>query len=90
MSAPLESVKACRRHLFDEVERVKPRAIVVLGSSAYSMLGDLPPFEVARGKLMQLHDVPCMPTHHPAALLRKPALKAEAWKDLQAVQKLLS
>jgi DNA polymerase len=33
--------------------------------------------------------IPAMPTYHPAFLLRQPALKRDAWRDLLAVQERL-
>jgi DNA polymerase len=43
----------------------------------------------SRGKWLQYHVVgrmvPVMPTLHPAYLLRQPAQKKYAWRDLQAI-----
>jgi DNA polymerase len=34
------------------------------------------------------HDIPVAVTYHPAALLRNPNLKRDAWEDLQAMRRL--
>jgi DNA polymerase len=42
-----------------------------------------------RGKTFTYRGTPLVPTYHPAALLRNPGLKREAWIDLQRVRDML-
>jgi len=38
-----------------------------------------------RGKWVERDGILIMPTYHPAALLRNPALKVDTWKDFKQV-----
>ena len=42
-----------------------------------------------RGRVFEFRGIRLIPTYHPAALLRNPGLKREAWADLQQVRELL-
>ena len=67
-----------------------PRIIVALGRiSAHWLLQT----DEALGKLRQMenfyHDTPVLVTYHPAALLRNPGLKKNAWEDFQRLRDIL-
>ncbi len=82
-----EEVAACRGFLRAQVALVRPRIIVLLGSTAgRDVLGD--DFRVTRdrGKWIEKKGVWIMPTYHPSALLRDEALKRPAWEDFKAVR----
>jgi DNA polymerase len=74
-----------------QIRIAEPEVIVVLGGAA---LAALKPDETLtaedRGKWMELHGVPMMPTFHPTLLLQRPELKKAAWQDLQQVMKRLA
>ena len=67
-------------------QQVKPKIIVLLGSTALkNILGDENSITAARGKWIQKRGIYYMPTWHPAALLRDENKKIEFWKDLRLV-----
>lgn len=69
--------------LFRHVELKAPEAILLLGSPATrTVLGTKQGVARMRGKWAEWRGIPVMPTWHPAALLRDPAKKREAWADL--------
>lgn len=68
---------------------VKPRAILAVGgASAKALLQTPSGIMRTRGRWQNIdaeeHNVPVMPTFHPAYLLREPAQKRLAWRDLLA------
>jgi len=82
---------ACRPFLERQVALVQPKVVLALGGAAAKHL-----FDVAdgimriRGKWRELNlggtSVKAMATLHPAYLLRTPAAKNMAWRDLLAVK----
>ena len=75
-----------RRHL----ALAQPPLIVLLGAgAARHVVGGSEGIMKLRGRWMEYrvgdHMVPLMPTLHPAYLLRQPAHKKLAWRDLQAI-----
>ena len=75
-----------RRH----IELADPGLIVLLGAvAARHVMGITDGIMKSRGRWLEYrvgdHMVPVMPTLHPAYLLRQPAHKKLAWRDLQAV-----
>ncbi len=65
---------------------VRPQVIVLLGSTACKAVLD-PEFRITRqhGQWTERKGFWFMPTYHPAALLRDPDKKRDAWHDLQQV-----
>lgn len=84
-------MEACMPYLLRQIELVKPKTIVALGGTALKGLTGNTAASITkeRGIWNKFNGVPMMPTFHPAYLLRFPAAKVEAWKDLKAVLKLL-
>jgi uracil-DNA glycosylase family 4 len=85
-----EEAAMCLPFLRRHIELVKPEIIVLLGAvAARHVLGKTDGIMRLRGKWLEYHAggkmVPVMPTLHPAYLLRQPAHKKLAWRDLQAV-----
>jgi DNA polymerase len=88
-----------RRH----IELVAPRILVLVGGTAASaLLGRTEGITRLRGQWLIYRpedgggarevperEVPCMPLYHPAYLLRQPALKREAWRDILAIKERL-
>ena len=69
---------------------MKPEIIILLGAvAARHVLGKTDGIMRLRGKWLEYHVggrmIPVMPTLHPAYLLRQPAHKKLAWRDLQAI-----
>lgn len=78
---------ACLDYLRNQVLLVKPKVIVLLGSTALkNILGNEYGITSARGKWVEKKGIIYMPTWHPAALLRDEAKKIEFWRDLKLVK----
>ena len=81
---------ACMKYLRRQVFLIQPKVIVLLGSTALRFTVDKEArITRMRGTWIERKGVYMMPTYHPAALLRDPAKKYEAWEDLQKVQEKL-
>lgn len=85
---PLEhEAEACLPYLRAQFTLIRPEILVCLGATAARCLYDS---EVRitrdRGKWISKKGVWILPTYHPAALLRDPAKKKEAWADLQSLR----
>jgi DNA polymerase len=81
-----DEVAACIGYLHTQIEMVKPKVIVCLGStSAEHLLGLGVKISSLRGKFQDYNGVKVMPTYHPAYLLRAESKKKDVWIDLQAV-----
>lgn len=79
--------QSCLNYLRNQVMLVKPKIIVLLGSTALkNILGEEYSITQARGKWIEKKGILYMPTWHPAALLRDESKKIEFWKDLKQVK----
>jgi len=90
---PFES-ELCLPFLTRHIELVQPKALMLLGGTASStLLETTTGITKLRGKWAEYKGgefgCPCLPTYHPAYLLRQPALKRDAWRDLLSMQKHL-
>ena len=82
-----DEVAACLDYLRNQVILVKPKIIVLLGSTALkNILGNEYGITSARGNWMEQKKIIYMPTWHPAALLRDENKKIEFWQDLKKVK----
>ncbi|MDX2203564.1 MAG: uracil-DNA glycosylase [Hyphomicrobiaceae bacterium] len=89
-----QEAQVCRPFLERQVELVAPEIIVPLGGAAAKHLLDVADgIMKLRGKLKPVtvgrHAAKAMATLHPAYLLRTPAAKRQAWRDLLAIRALL-
>lgn len=83
-----DEAKACMEYLRNQVVLIKPKIIVLLGSTALkNILGKEYGITACRGKWIEQKEIWYMPTWHPAALLRDENKKIEFWKDLKEVVK---
>lgn len=83
-----DEAEACLNYLRNQVILVKPKIIVLLGSTALkNILGKEYGITNARGKWIEKKGIMYMPTWHPAALLRDENKKIEFWNDLKQVTK---
>ncbi len=85
---------ACRPFLERQVALVRPKVVLALGGAAAKGLFDLADGIMrVRGKWRDIemggHRAKAMATLHPAYLLRTPAAKGMAWRDLLAVKAAL-
>ena len=78
---------ACLNYLRAQVALVRPKVIVLLGKVAcrYTLNEEI---FITRdhGRWFERKGVWMMPTFHPAALLRDPAKKRDAWEDFQKLR----
>jgi uracil-DNA glycosylase len=85
-----DEVSTCEPFLFRQIDLVRPKAIVGLGTFAVqALLKVKTPISKLRGKWHEVRGVKLMPTFHPAYLLRNPADKRLVWADIQEVMKFL-
>ena len=89
-----EEAAACRPYLEEQISILSPRAIVALGAVASrELLKTEEPLSALRGRRFDREfagrSAAVFPTYHPAALLRRPELKREAWRDYKAVMGFL-
>jgi uracil-DNA glycosylase len=76
----------CRGFLERQLDLVRPRYIVALGScAAQNLLNTTASIGKLRGKFHDFRGIPVMATYHPAYLLphRNPGAKREVWADMQ-------
>jgi uracil-DNA glycosylase len=76
----------CSQFLVKQIDIVRPKVIVALGSTAATyLLGVRQSLSSLRGRWHSTRGAKLAVTYHPAFLLRDPRQKGEAWKDLQMV-----
>lgn len=87
-----EEAASCLPFLHRHIELADPKLMILLGAVAVRhVLGSTEGITRVRGKwnlyqnVMLNRSIPVMPTLHPAYLLRQPAAKRLAWRDLLAV-----
>ena len=85
-----DEVETCEPFLFQQIDIIKPRVIVALGTfAARALLRTLDPISRLRGTVFEYRGAKLIPTFHPAYLLRNPASKREVWEDMKVVRQLL-
>ena len=81
-----DEIGTCSPFLFQQVQAIRPRVIVCLGTpAAQTVLGTRDTITRLRGSFHDLDGIRVMPTFHPAYLLRNPAAKREVWDDMKKV-----
>ncbi|MFN8667424.1 MAG: uracil-DNA glycosylase family protein [Gemmatimonadaceae bacterium] len=84
-----EEVTACSPYLVRQIEILKPKVIVALGTfAAQTLLQTKEPIGKLRGRIHRYYGVPLIVTYHPAALLRNPSWKRPTWEDVQLARRL--
>jgi len=91
----LQETESCRPFLERQVQLVAPDFILLVGGAAAKSIMETPDGIMRlRGKWKEVmlggRLVRALPTLHPAYLLRTPAAKRQAWRDLLSLQKALS
>jgi DNA polymerase len=90
----LDEIALCRRYIEAQIAAVSPKYVVALGGvAAKSLIRDAPNLSSIRGKIYDLElseaelktPVKILATYHPAALLRNPNWKKDAWADLKVL-----
>jgi len=91
-------VAVCLPFLHRHIALMRPRVLFLLGAvAAKAMLPEAGQgIRRLRGTWREVEipglekPVPCLPSYHPAYLLRMPSAKAESWRDLLALKEHLS
>jgi DNA polymerase len=85
-----DEVDSCEPFLFRQIDVVRPKAIVALGTfAARTLLRTLDPISRLRGRVYDYRGAKLIPTFHPAYLLRNPSAKREVWEDMKKVRDVL-
>ncbi len=85
-----DEVAACEPFLQRQIDLVRPRVIVGLGTFAVQAVLKLKtPISKLRGVWHEVRGIKMMPTFHPAYLLRNPGEKRAVWADIQEVMREL-
>ena len=85
-----DEVEQCEPFLFRQVDTIKPKVIVALGTfAAKSLLKSNESISRLRGRVFDYRGAKLVPTFHPAFLLRNPSCRREVWEDMKKVRALL-
>jgi DNA polymerase len=85
-----DEVDTCEPFLFRQIDAIKPKVIVALGTfGARTLLRTLDPISKLRGRVFEFRGAKLIPTFHPAYLLRNPSSKREVWEDMKLAKRLL-
>lgn len=83
-------VAACRPFLLRQLELLRPKVILALGTfAAQTLLETKDSLGKLRGRVHSFQGIPVVVTYHPAALLRNPAWKRPTWDDVQFARRIL-
>jgi uracil-DNA glycosylase len=87
-----DEVATCEPFLFQQIDLIKPRIIVALGThAAHALLKTDAPISRMRGQVHNFRGgIKLIPTFHPAFLLRSPERKRDVWEDMKKVRALLA
>jgi DNA polymerase len=83
-------VTACSPFLIRQIELIRPKVLLALGTfAAQTLLDTKLSIGKLRGQIHQYYGVPLIVTYHPAALLRNPSWKRPTWEDVQLARRIL-
>jgi uracil-DNA glycosylase family 4 len=86
-----DEVDTCEPFLFGQIDIIRPKVIVALGTfAARTLLRTLDPISRLRGRVYDYRGAKLIPTFHPAYLLRNPSAKRDVWEDMKLVKRLLA
>jgi uracil-DNA glycosylase family 4 len=81
-----QEAAACMPFLFQQIELVNPKILILLGSTALKyIMGPDRKITRERGNWFDWQNRLVMPVFHPSALLRDPTLKRDTWEDFKKV-----
>lgn len=85
-----DEVDSCFPYLIQQVEIVKPKAILAVGRiAAQHLLQTSQGIGSLRGRVHRWRGFPTVATYHPSAVLRDMNLKRPVWEDLKRLKALL-
>ncbi|MBN1900513.1 uracil-DNA glycosylase [Candidatus Sumerlaeota bacterium] len=81
-----DEIEACEPYLLRQLEVLKPHVICALGRhAAQTLLKTDKGINALRGKFHLYHDIPLLPTLHPAAVLRSPGQLRDVEHDFDLI-----
>ena len=89
-----DEIAVCRKYIEQQIKVISPKYVIALGKiAAQTLISENIPASEMRGKIYDLKlscteldkPVKIMATYHPAALLRNPGWKKEAWAHLKGL-----
>ena len=84
-----DEMRACEPYLARQLKLIDPAIICALGRIAgHGLLKKGTSLTLLRQGVHYYNDIKVAVTYHPAALLRNPNLKRDAWEDFQMVRRL--
>ena len=87
-----DEIALCKPFIDRHIELASPKYIVLVGGLALSAMTDQTSIMQNRGQWTDLNiggqTIPAIPIYHPSLLLRQPALKKDAWRDLLALRQI--
>ena len=87
----VDEVETCQPFLFSQIDAIKPKVIVALGTfAAQTLLESSETISRLRGNVYEYRGASLIPTFHPAFLLRSPSRKRDVWEDMKKVRELLN
>lgn len=86
-----EQIHACVGYVLQQINIIKPKIIVALGSTSFQALSQqhLINIQKARGQIFTCNNAKLIPTFHPSYLLRNPSAKKLVYQDMLKVKGLL-
>jgi DNA polymerase len=85
-----DEVATCEPFLFRQIDIIRPKVIVALGTfAAQALLRTREPISRLRGRAFEYRGARLVPTFHPAFLLRSPQFKRDTWEDMKMVMAML-
>ena len=87
-----DEVEQCEPFLLRQIDAIKPKVIVALGTfAAHALLKTDTPVSRLRGRVFDFRGgAKLIPTFHPAFLLRSPDRKRDVWEDMKIARALLT
>lgn len=89
-----EEIELCKPFLNRHIELATPKFILIVGGVSLNALTGMTSIVKNRGQWQSLNiggrDIPALPIYHPTLLLKQPALKKDAWRDLLDLRQKLS
>lgn len=85
-----EEIEMCRPFLDRHIELTQPKVLLLVGGVSMTALTGMTGIMKNHGQWQDIEigggTLPALPLYHPAFLLRQPALKKEAWRDLLSLR----
>ena len=76
------------KFLKKKIETIQPKVIISLGKiAAQTLLSNKATLSDLRNKVHKYENIDLLVTHHPAALLKNPNLKKNAWEDFKKIRR---